>query len=95
MTEKTYINGCFINEFVFNDGSSVLNVSVPHDAIEKFISDLRASATPRGLALRISKRKSPAISQKTGKQFATHTLSVDTYTPKQATQAAPEAAPWS
>jgi hypothetical protein len=94
MTEKTYINGCFINEHVFPDGSSVLNVSVPYDAIDKLFADLRAVATPRGLALRISKRKSPAISQKTGKQFATHTLSVDTYAPKQSAQAEPEAAPW-
>lgn len=76
-----HINGFFINEHTMPDGSSVLNVSVPADAIDKLFSDLRAVATPRGLALRISKRSSPAISQKTGKQFATHLLSVDNYTP--------------
>ena len=87
MNQKTYINGFFINEHTLPDGSYVLNVSVPYDAIDKLFADLRAVATPRGLALQIVKRKSPAISKKTGKQFATHLLAVDTYTPNSVRQA--------
>jgi len=91
MAEKIYINGCFINEYTFQDGGSILKLSVPRDSVDKFCADLKANATERGLTLQITKRKNPAVSQKSGKVYATHTLSVDTYV---SNKPEPEDKPW-
>lgn len=79
MADKIYINGCFINEHVFQDGGSILKLSVPADKVSEFLAALQSNATPRGINLQITKRRTPSVSQKTGKVYATHSLSVDTW----------------
>lgn len=81
MSEKTtYINGCFVLERTFQDGSSVLNVSIPD--VDDLQNELRRACTEgMSLRLKIFKCKEPKVSKKSGKVYATHAVCVDTWKP--------------
>jgi len=74
MEEKVYLNGMFIKEKVFDDGGSILNVSVK---VEDFKAELDAHKNDRGYVnLKIKKRREPS---ETG---ITHYCEKDNYQPK-------------
>ena len=88
---KTYINGCFLLEHVFQDGGRIIKLRIPKDNVEAFCDQIKANATDNGCNLVVASLREGRVSPKTGKLYATHTLYVDDYQPKQ--QAAPATAP--
>jgi hypothetical protein len=83
MSEKVFINGVFINEHVFQDGGSILKVNIPADKVDALAEQLKRNAADGWVRLVIGKNRQPTISAKTGKAISTHSLSVDTWKPKQ------------
>ena len=88
-TQKTYINSVFINEKTFNDGGSILKVSIPADKIDAFAAQLKAAADEGWVSLVISRTRNPVTSKTTGRVISTHSLAVDTWKPTQG-QSAPQ-----
>jgi hypothetical protein len=80
---KTYINGVFIVEKVFNDGGSILKLSVPSDKVDALAEQILANAKNGWTRLVIQKLREPKINT-AGKTTATHSLSVDDWEPNQA-----------
>lgn len=95
MSQKTYINGPLINEYVFNDGGSILKFSIAADKIDEFAAQLKSAAKDGWVRLSIQKNLKPMLSKKTGKPISTHSISVDTWQPNQPNQQrqAPHPAP--
>lgn len=91
--QKTYINSIFINEHTFNDGGSILKLSIPEDRIDELASQLKTNATDGWARIVIAKNRTPTVSKKTGKVISTHNASVDTWKPKQDTNTTPRPAP--
>jgi hypothetical protein len=89
MAEKTYINGCFLLEHVFQDGGTIIKLRIPSNNVAAFCDQIKAADTGNGANLVIGRLREGRVSPKTGKLYATHNLSVDTYQPKE--QAAPAA----
>ena len=89
MADKTFINGVFIREHQFPDGGSVLNVSIPTDKLESLLGTLREVQRDGWVKLVISKNRQPTINRTSGKVIATHSLTVDTWQPKQQTSPRP------
>lgn len=81
MTQKTFINGIFIREKVFDDGGSILNVRIPADKVDEIAAQLKAVAVDGWAKLKISRNRTPTVSSKTGKVVATHSISVDDWQP--------------
>ena len=79
---KTFINGVFIKEVTFRDGGSLLSVSIPEDKVDSLADQLKAAARDGWVKLRIAKNRQPTVNR-SGKTIATHSLSVDTWQPKQ------------
>jgi hypothetical protein len=81
MNQKTFINGIFISEKVFNDGGSILNVRIPADKVDEIAAQLKAVAVDGWVKLKISRNQKPTVSSKTGKVIATHSIVVDDWKP--------------
>jgi len=81
--QTTYINGVFANEFKFNDGGTILKLSIPADKIDGLCEQLRQNVDNGWVKLKIQRMRSPKVSDKTGKTIATHSISVDNWKPKQ------------
>jgi len=77
---KQYINGAFITEKTFNDGGSILKLSIPADKIDALAEQLRLASTDGWTRLVISKLREPKLNAN-GKITATHSLSVDDWKP--------------
>ena len=82
MAQKRYINGVFLVEKTFNDGGSILKLSVPANKIDALAEQLHANATNGWTRLVIQKLREPKVNQG-GKVTATHSLSVDDWQPGQ------------
>ena len=85
---KTFINGIFIKEVTFQDGGSVLNVSIPADKVDSITNQLLAAADNGWIKLRISRNRQPTTNRD-GKTIATHSISVDTWKPGNQPQTPP------
>ena len=86
---KTYINGCFLLEHVFQDGGRIIKLRIPKDSVEAFCAQIVANATDNGCNLVVSALREGRVSPKSGKLYATHTLYVDDYQPKEQAAQAP------
>lgn len=91
MSEKTYINGCFIREKRFADGGAVINLDIK---VEEFVAALYAHADGKGFAHFVMGKR-----REEGKGGITHYMCVSTYVPQAqppsqppASQSAPAAA---
>lgn len=73
MSDKTFINGFYIKEKLFNDGGSVLNVSIN---VSKFIDDLKKHEEKGYVNLVISKNRNGATDKGN-----THNISLSTFKP--------------
>ena len=93
MAEKTYINGCFLLEHVFQDGGTIIKLRIPSNNVAAFCDQIKAADTGNGANLVIGRLREGRVSPKTGKLYATHNLSVDTYQPKEHAEAKPHTAP--
>lgn len=81
MNEKpTYINGVFANEVKFNDGGSIIKLSIPEDKLGELFRQLEGNITDGWIRLKLSKMRENRVGA-SGKVIATHSLSVDTWKP--------------
>ena len=91
MTQKTYINGVFITEKTFAGGGSILKLSIPSDKVDALAEQVLHHAKDGWTRLQIQKLREPKVNSN-GKTTATHSLSVDDWTPGQPKQSAPRPA---
>lgn len=80
---KQYINGVFITEKTFQDGGSILKMSIPADKIDALAEQLKLAATDGWTRLVITRLREPKLSKTSGKVTSTHSLSVDQWQPGQ------------
>lgn len=95
MKEKIYINSVGLKEHVFQDGGTILKVSIAKAEINTLAAQLAANADGDWVNLVITRKKKPVMSKRDPSKIAfTHSLEVDTWKPNQQPAPKVDNDPW-